>query len=296
MPELHYSKMISVIIPLYNKETLISKTIQSVLSQSYSDYEVIVINDGSSDNSVNVVEAFHSEKIRIISQKNAGVSAARNRGIEEAQGEYVAFLDADDEWSPDYLENQMSLAHQFPECDVVAHSYVFCRNGAMVHPRLNGVPFSGDEGVLENYFKVSCLSDPPISTISVMVKRCAIKKVGGFPVGIKSGEDLLVWARLALQFKIAYCLHPLAVYNQGYSNPRPPETVDRVGLELEQLHKAYPKVIYLDRYVAFWYKMRMCRCIAHRMWKQAIQAFFKSLRYNPLQWKIYLSVIKYLIN
>ena len=233
MPELHYSKMISVIIPLYNKETLISKTIHSVLSQSYRDFEVIVINDGSSDKSVNVVEEFHSEKIRIISQQNAGVSAARNRGIEEAQGKYVAFLDADDEWRPDYLENQMLLAHQFPECDVVAHSYDFCRSGTIVHPRLNGVPFSGDKGVLENYFKVSCLSDPPLWTSAVVVKKRAIKNVGGFPVGIKSGEDLLVWARLALQFKIAYCLHPLAVYNQGNSNPRPPETVVRVGMELE---------------------------------------------------------------
>ena len=92
--------MISVVIPLYNKEKQIANTLRSVFAQTYTDYEIIVVNDGSTDNSVAVVESLNDPRIRLIHQKNAGVSAARNRGIEEARGEYIALLDGDDEWKP----------------------------------------------------------------------------------------------------------------------------------------------------------------------------------------------------
>ena len=94
--------MISVVIPLYNKEEQIADTLQSIFAQTFQDFEIVIVDDGSTDNSVEEVEKFDDSRIRLIHQTNAGVSAARNRGIEEARGELIAFLDADDEWKPEY--------------------------------------------------------------------------------------------------------------------------------------------------------------------------------------------------
>ena len=101
--------MISVVIPLYNKEKSIASTLRTVLNQTFSDYEIVIVNDGSTDGSVEEIEKVQDDRIRLVHQPNAGVSAARNRGIEEAKGELNAFLDADDEWKPDYLATQYHL-------------------------------------------------------------------------------------------------------------------------------------------------------------------------------------------
>ncbi len=288
--------MISVVIPLYNKKSLVADTLRSVLAQTYTDYEVVVVDDGSTDGSAEVVRQFAGPRIRLVSQANAGVSAARNRGIEEARGEYVAFLDADDGWKPGCLAHLAHLAAKYPACAVVAHGYCYNRGGKTVLPRITRLPFAGADGELTNYFEVASYSDPPLWTSALMVRRDAIRAVGGFPVGVRSGEDLLAWARLAAGYRIAYGRESFAVYNQGFSNPRPPEDTDVVGEELEKLLKANPRIPCLNVYVAFWYKMRMCRCLIHGMWGKSLRAFLLSLRYNPLQWKIYLSVIKYIVN
>ena len=110
--------MISGIIPLYNKAESIATALDCVLAQTYQDFEVVVVDDGSTDKGATIVEQYTDPRIRLVCQENAGVSAARNKGIEEAKGEYVAFLDADDEWMPEYLENQYSLTLRYPQCDV----------------------------------------------------------------------------------------------------------------------------------------------------------------------------------
>ena len=102
---------------------MIGKTIKAVLNQSYQDFEIVVVNDGSTDNSVVEVEKFQDLRIRIINQHNSGVSAARNRAIQESKGEYIALLDGDDEWKPDYLKTQYNLTQKYPECDVFAVNY-----------------------------------------------------------------------------------------------------------------------------------------------------------------------------
>lgn len=286
--------MISVVIPLYNKKELIANTVQSVLKQTFTDFEIVIVDDGSTDGSMNEVMAIHDPRIRLIRQENSGVAAARNRGISESRGEFVAFIDADDRWSPDYLSTQMSLIQTYPDCHVFATDYEFQSvNGTITHPKLHSIPFTGEHGILDNYFEVSSVSDPPLWTSAVMARKTALKAVGGFPKGIKSGEDLLTWARLACGYGIAYSRKPLAVYCQGCSNPRPPEPKDHVGEQLETLLANHPATQGLKRYIAFWYKMRMCRCMAHRMWGKSLRAFVKSLTYHPLQGKIYLSIIKY---
>ena len=117
--------MISVIIPLYNKEKQIAHTLRSVLNQTYQDFEVVIVNDGSTDCSVSEVEKVGDSRIRLVHQKNGGVSAARNKGIEEAKYELLAFLDADDEWKLEYLETQYNLFEKYPMCSVYACNYEF---------------------------------------------------------------------------------------------------------------------------------------------------------------------------
>lgn len=206
--------MISVIIPLYNKQNHILKTLESVLKQTFQDFEIIVVDDGSTDTSLIKVKSIPDPRIRIFPQQNSGVSAARNKGILEARGEFVAFLDADDLWYPEYLETQMQMVNNFPDCDIFATNYVFKdERGRESSTIINNLPFKEASGLLSNYFEVAASSHPPLWTSATMVKRKNIMIIGGFPVGINSGEDLLTWARLAARFKIAYCRIPLVIFN-----------------------------------------------------------------------------------
>lgn len=278
--------MISIIIPLYNKGKLVERSLGSIVAQDFHDCEVIVVDDGSTDDSAEVVRCYAAghglDMLRVIQQDNAGVGAARNRGIAEARGEYVTFLDADDEWRPGHLEALAALARNYPQCAVFATNYEnLMADGRIVPNRLSRLPFTGDTGVIDNYFVMAAESNPPLWTSAVMARRDALQAVEGFPEGIKSGEDLLTWARLASRYGIAYCTEPSAVYYRGYSNPRPPEAVDEVGRQLELLYSENKNTPGLKRYLALWYNMRMSRCLAHRMYGAAFRALRKSLRYRP---------------
>ena len=179
--------MISVIIPLYNKETGIATALRSVLAQTYQDFEIVIVDDGSTDSSVAIVETFNDPRIRLIRQQNAGVSAARNKGIAEAKGEYVAFLDADDEWLPEFLAEIRTLQQKYPECKAQATNYIFNSNGVKSPTILRKIPFKGERGILTNYFEVASCSHPPVCSISVCIERKLLQGIGGFPVGVKSG-------------------------------------------------------------------------------------------------------------
>lgn len=287
----------SVVIPLYNKERQIAGTLRSVFAQTCADYEIIVVDDGSTDGSAAVVESLHDPRIRLIRQANAGVSAARNLGIAEARGEYIALLDADDEWHPEYLATIAALIRKYPQCDVFATNYSHVdSNGKTFPTTLRKIPFDGDDGILYNYFEVASVSSPPICSICITARKEAFQSVGGFPLGIKSGEDLLTWARLAARYKIAYSKKPLAVFNvEGYDrNERPkriPAENDTVATELLKLKDEFnPSNI--NQYISFWHKMRAVIYMRLGMKSKSIKEAFKAARYNPLNWKA-LAVIPF---
>lgn len=288
--------MISVVIPLYNKEQSIASTLQTVLNQTYQDFEIVIVDDGSTDHSVGEVTKMTDPRIRLIHQENAGVSAARNRGIEEAKGEYIAFLDADDEWKSDYLKTQYELTQKYPECSVFACNYEFKDGQGKVTPTIiRKIPFKGEDGILSNYFEVASCSHPPICSITIMVKKNAIQSIGGFPVGIKSGEDLLTWARLAVNGKIAYAKQAYAVFNvEGYSISEKPKRIpaeqDIVGQELKALLKAHPSKG-LRLYNALWHKMRSSIYLRLKMRKKSIREALISIRYNPFNYKLYIYIV-----
>lgn len=254
--------MISVVIPLYNKEKQIANTLHTVLSQTYQDFEIVIVNDGSTDNSVVEVEKIKDSRIRIIHQKNAGVSAARNRGIEEAKYDLIAFLDADDEWKPEYLETQYNLYLKYPECSVFAVNYEFRDSKGKITPtKINKLPFTDEEGILSNYFKVASCSHPPLWTSAVMIRKNALKSIGGFPIGIKSGEDLLTWARLATKYKIAYYRKVLAVFvstDSGTNKSKSELRYDNHDPVLDNLLLLYKEYNSNDlkNYIIRWYKIQ----------------------------------------
>ena len=277
--------MISVIIPLYNKEAGIATALRSVLAQTYQDFEVIIVDDGSTDGSVAVVATFDDPRIKLIHQQNAGVSAARNRGIEEAKGEYVAFLDADDEWMPEYLETQQNLTIIYPQCDIFATNYEFHNEDKLVtFPCIKRLLIHKDDGVLENYFEVASFSSPPLWTSAILVRKNKIQEIGYFPVGVTLGEDLLTWARLACKYSIAYTKKPLAIYNfrtqkQLVTPRRAPDTDDLVGRELHKLYQEYSSIPFLGSYIALWHKMRMVTYVRLNMKKEATVEYKQIKKY-----------------
>ena len=337
--------MISIVIPLYNKRDGIGKALQSVFAQTFTDYEIIVVDDGSTDGSEEEVVRLqrerdegsdrdevrgtryevsvngdqqpttknqqpstrnqqpttnnqqlatsHRQPIRLIRQANAGVSAARNRGIAEAKGDYIALLDADDEWKPDYLATIADMINRFPDSDVLATNYEMHQaDGKIITTILNKIKFKGSEGVLDNYFEVASCSNPPICSISICARKSAFEAIGGFPTGIIQGEDLLTWAKLASRYKIAYCLIPLAVFNieEMNRNSRPkriPPVPDRVGEGLKQLRKEYNPP-YIREYLSFWHKMRSALFWRLKEKGQARKEAFKAICLNPLNYKAYV--------
>lgn len=283
--------MISVVIPLYNKAGSIASTLESVLKQNYTDYEIIVVDDGSTDGSLECVERLNIPGLRLFSKPNSGVSAARNYGIERAAGEYVAFLDADDLWHPEYLERQAELIASFPTAAVFASNYEFRKpDGTTSLPIVNGLGFNSSDGLMTNYFEVASRSHPPLWTSAVVVRKSALLEVGGFPVGVRSGEDLLTWARLAARVGIAYSRRPLAVFNvEGYAVSEKPKRVpaddDVVGRELLQIKRDFaPKGI--SKYISHWHKMRSSVYMRLGMRRQSIREALVGLRHSPANYKL----------
>ena len=279
--------MISVVIPLYNKEKQIAHTLQSVFNQTFQDFEVVIVDDGSIDGSVAEVEKFSDLRIRLIHQKNAGVSVARNRGIEEAKSDLIAFLDADDEWKPEYLATQYYLSQKYPDCNVYACNYEFRDTEGKVTPTIiRKLPFIGEDGILSNYFEVASCSHPPICSISIMVRKSAIQAIGGFPVGIRSGEDLLTWARLAVNGKIAYSKISLVVFIRDEilfnkdQKQRIPEVEDIVGKELLNIYAENRTMRGLNSYLALWHKMRTRIFIEKGHRRLALKECLISMKYD----------------
>jgi glycosyltransferase involved in cell wall biosynthesis len=288
--------MITIIIPLYNKEASIATALRGVLAQTYQDFEVVVVDDGSTDGGAAVVETFDDPRIRLIRQANGGVSAARNRGIAEARGEHVAFLDADDEWMPEFLEEIAALIAAYPESKARATNYIFNSNGVKSPTLLRKIPFTEERGVMTNYFEIASCSHPPVCSICVCIDRDLLQEIGGFPVGIKSGEDLLTWARIAVRTLWAYSMKPLAQFNvEGYDmKDRPkriPAEVDVVGDELKLMWKKSPKIKGMKRYIAHWHKMRCSIYMRLGMKRKSINEALRGLKYHPLNYKLYAYIL-----
>ena len=205
---------LSVIIPLFNKAPYVERALRSVVSQTFADFEVIVVDDGSSDGGMQVVESFDDQRIRLVRQENAGPGAARNRGIAEARGELVAFLDADDEWVPDYLAHAVRLLDQHSEAAAVTSGYFAFPGGS------SSKALWQSRGLADGISRVTSDTKPGlvIATLAYMspcttvARTDAVRRRQGFydRDHCMYGEDAHLWLKVLLNEPVVINLEPLA--------------------------------------------------------------------------------------
>ena len=221
---------ISVVIPLYNKEKEIARTLRSVLAQTSQPLEIIVVDDGSTDGSAARVEEIGSPLIRLIQQENRGVSAARNRAMQEACGEYAALLDGDDTWEPGYLAEIERLIAAYPGCGAYATSFNV-DDGHHLTP--GDTPQT--EGVVD--FFTEALSHYVLIPSSTTLRREPALSLGGFPEGMKIGGDMYMWIKIARRYAVCFSPKPLANYTKVASNPTASSyTPERTRYSFEELY------------------------------------------------------------
>lgn len=211
--------MFSIIIPLFNKEKFIKNTIDKVLSQSFQDFEIIIIDDGSTDDSGKIVKNIEDKRIRYFWQENSGVSVARNRGIALAERDYICFLDADDEWALDFLEKMKNIIEKFSSYSVFSTG-IEIDTGEKVIPALYTLSNPvADNIYVEDYFKGS-MKYPIISISSSVFHRFVFQNVGAFDEDMRSGEDTDLWIRIGKSYDVIFLDEILCRYmfdNQGLS-------------------------------------------------------------------------------
>jgi glycosyltransferase involved in cell wall biosynthesis len=200
--------MFSVVIPYYKKRQYIERCIEAVLSQTFQNFEIIVVDDGSQDDIAELISNKYANKITLIQQSNQGVSAARNAGIAKAKNEYIAFLDADDYWSENYLALAASVIAKEGNIKMVGCYYT--RNKEVVV----GTAATLDYHLIENYFEKQVFKNTLFTSSSSIIHRSFFENNPGFNPTIKRGEDLDVWFRtVASGGKIAYINNPLVYYS-----------------------------------------------------------------------------------
>ncbi|RZJ69424.1 glycosyltransferase family 2 protein [Flavobacterium sp.] len=211
---------ISVIIPLFNKERHIRKTLESALAQTFDDFELLVVNDGSTDESESEVLSLDDFRIRYFKTQNRGVSAARNFGISRAKGELIAFLDADDWWKPQHLQQLFDLYRDFGQAGLYCVNYVrFYSETRNRVPEFIGLPKFPWRGIVPDFFHSSYL-DRIAWTSAVAVAKKVLDEVGNFDENITlgAGEDLDLWIRIALKHPVAFDSGISAFHNLSADN------------------------------------------------------------------------------
>ena len=222
--------LVSVIIPTYNRGWIIKEAIDSVLAQDYTEFELIVVDDGSTDHTSDVLDSY-GDDIKVLFQKNKGVSAARNRGIAEASGKFIAFLDSDDLWLPQKLTVQIEFFNQTPDALICQTEEVWIRNGLRVNPKKR---HKKPSGMIFNPSLELCLVSPS----AVMIQRSLFGRVGKFDETLPACEDYDLWLRISCRFPVHLIDTPLIIKRGGHGD----QLSSRAGLDRFRI-KAIEKII-----------------------------------------------------
>lgn len=213
----HQKPLVTVVIPLYNKEAYIARSAESVLVQTESRFELIVVDDGSSDKGPDWVRSCSDPRVRLISIENSGVSVARNVGAGEAKADWIAFLDADDAYEPEFLETMLALARRCPEAALVASAYgEITTDEQMTSQDWKFLPTDSQGDYIKDFFAAS-MHTSPVCSSAVMIRKSVFDEVGGFPPHLRLGEDLDLWFRIASRYKIAWSPRSLSRYYRDAS-------------------------------------------------------------------------------
>lgn len=213
----HVNNDFSVVIPLYNKEKYIQRAINSILNQTHQKFEIIIINDGSTDDSERLAESMRDKRIKIYNQSNQGVSSARNMGVSFSKYNLITFLDADDIWENTFLKEINKLVNKFPEAALFGtNNYFQYPNGLIKHEKYETLFFGKNVGIIDDYFDIFLKTGKsPFSNSNYCIRKNIFEKEGGYKPGIKLTEDSTFWCKVALKHKIAYSTTPSATYFLG---------------------------------------------------------------------------------
>jgi len=208
--------MFSIVIPLYNKAPHIADALRSVLAQSFAPAEIIVVDDGSTDGGAEIVRQFLEEKIILLRQNNAGVSAARNIGASRATYGYIAFLDADDAWGPEHLQTLKELITRFPGLGLYSTLYEIHLHQRIFVPHSAYPP--GFFGVVDDFFARMATGLSLALPSTACIAKPALQEIGGFPEDMQRGEDLVTWFKLSAKFGMAHAASVTVINNRGAVN------------------------------------------------------------------------------
>lgn len=269
---------VSVILPAYNGEKYIAAAIDSVLNQTYKNYEIIVVNDGSKDSTADILSGYGG-KIKVISQPNGGIAKARNVAIGNSKGEYLAFLDQDDLWLPDKLERQMELLEKDKEIGLVyTDVYIMGDNNTELVSFKLRRPYRGmavDQLFLNNF----------IATSSVITRKECFEKVGLFDQSLSPCLDYDRWLYIAAFYKIDYVDRPLVRFRDHVSTFRKNEivTTEKIIETLRRFVDGYPEIrrmvgVKVDQKIAHYYVSLGNKYLAKGNFKDAFSGFHDALR------------------
>lgn len=276
--------VISVIIPAYNSQDTILETIESVQKQTFSDFEILVIDDGSQDETVEVVNSIDDERIKVNSFKNGGVSLARNRGISLAKGEYIAFMDADDLWTSDKLELQLEALQKHPEAALTySWTYIMSEDGSKVH-KCDPISYQGD--VYQDLLIYNFILSP---SSNILVRKSAIDSTGDFDTNLSHYEDWDFCLRLARNWSFIVIPKYQVFYRQSSSSASSNiKAFEKSVLTVIERSFEYapPEIQYLkSKSIAsshlYWTQLYLNRVAGFSGVNQARKHLFKAIRLYP---------------
>lgn len=302
------SPLISIIIPCFNCSTFIIEAISSVIDQNYTSIEIIIIDDGSVDGSAEIADQYGSP-VKVIRQKNQGPAAARNRGIRESKGEFIAFLDGDDVWLPNKLADQVRFLQENQDVDIIYGDFKRwpANNNGKYPPPGQFISNNEDSSFdpdLSGWIYHKLLLDSSICIITALIRRTLYDKLGGFDEGLRTGEDYDFWLRASRITQAHKLRRAVALYRTNPSStthiPRPMNNehyvLDRIikkygllgpnGATVtdEEMKQRLYRLTFAHGYMHFW---NGSACIARKNFKEARQytvPSVKLLAYNILAW------------
>lgn len=310
--------MISVVIPLYNKALSIRKTLESLMAQTYRDFEIVLVDDGSDDDSVNVAEdvlcsylslaeslkqkdkcdistntiffvrdtIFHTPTFKVIRQNNAGVSAARNAGIMAASGEYIAFLDGDDLWHPEYLETLHKLIIDFPNAALYGIGFATI-NGDVIPENVEPTTIRGEVDEVWNYY-------PDYWTSSSSSSKSRLIEIGLFDTRMTHGEDLDMWWRLLLSGRGVIDNRVLAYYRQDSENRAMHKIIpleNHIPYFIDKYAEARANNVDFRRYFDREMIYRLYPYMFDPQYKKVAKQIAKQLDYNLQKWTMHFRMV-----
>jgi len=271
----------SIVIPVFNKEKFVASTLKSVLAQTFTDYEIIMVNDGSTDDSETIIQSIQDDRIHYFFKENEGVAIARNFGIEKAKGDYICFLDADDYWFPMFLKTMNHYIQKLPD------QMVF---GCAIEIETKNKSFAAHYSIenksdfeVVNFFDAS-QRECVLWTSSVAIHKSVFVAIGNFDTKIKKGEDTEMWIRIGLQYPIVFIWKILAKY--GYDENSisrnlnyyfEPYTFEKYA-SAEKQNPKLKKYLDLNRFSA------VIKCNLNGDWKTA-EEIYREIDLKNLSWK-----------